>query len=63
MADLRKLIVTAWFNLTREERWLVSAILLLALLGLAARFIQLRIQPIPAPPPPGTWVAPTGGTP
>lgn len=39
-----------WFHLTEEERWLVVAILALALLGLTARYIHLRSQePDPAP--------------
>ncbi len=42
-----------WFYLTKEERRLVLGILVLALIGLAARYMHLRNQrpdPLPAAP-------------
>ena len=42
-----------WLYLTRQERWLVLGILLLALIGLTARYIHLRGQNseiLPDPP-------------
>ncbi len=42
-----------WLYLTRQERWLVLVILLLALIGLTARYIHLRSQDpeiLPDPP-------------
>ncbi len=42
--------VRAWFALTEGERWLLAAIVGLALLGLTARYVHQRTQrPDPAP--------------
>lgn len=52
MARGAKTTWSAWFALTREERWLVAGILGLALLGLTARYVHLRgqkVEPVPAP--------------
>ncbi len=35
---------TAWFSLTREERWLAGGMLGLFLLGLTARYMYLKAQ-------------------
>ena len=60
MANRGKNQFSAWFGLTREERWLVAGILGLALLGLTARYLHLRSQqpdpveaPVAADPTPG----------
>ena len=35
---------SAWFSLTREERWLAGGMLGLFLLGLTARYVYLKAQ-------------------
>jgi hypothetical protein len=52
MSSQRRLILQAWWALTREERWLVASIVGLSLLGLTARYLHLRGQtPTPLDPP------------
>ncbi len=35
-------IFALWFHLTEKERWYVAGILLIALIGLSARYVHLK---------------------
>jgi hypothetical protein len=51
---------SAWFSLTREERWLAAGILGLFLLGLTARYLYLKAEiPVPMPHPTRVESTPT----
>lgn len=61
MKEGRRFFTTAWFALTKEERWLLAGVLGLALLGLTARYLHLRGQTAEPIVPPGLSQAEPSG--
>ncbi|MBN1268338.1 MAG: hypothetical protein JXB04_02025 [Kiritimatiellae bacterium] len=53
----------AWFALTEQERWFIAGILLIALVGITARYFHLKGEKAEPYEPEGAGALYKGGTP